>query len=175
MTVVSDAGPLMALAKIGALDVLFRIFPKILTPPAVHHELITEGLRLAAPDAFLIQDRYESGELIVVSPPDAPPSAPARLGAGEEESILLAIEMEAIWLLIDDFDARRAALSSFAAAGSKAQIKGTLGVIVAAREDGALTKEEASQLVEALRNRPDIWISANLCDHALALLDRQPI
>jgi hypothetical protein len=28
---------------------------------------------------------------------------------------------------------------------------------------------------EALRNRPDIWISANLCDHALALLDRQPI
>ena len=53
----------MALAKIGALDVLFRIFPKILTPPAVHYELIAEGLRLAAPDVALLQGRYESGEL----------------------------------------------------------------------------------------------------------------
>ncbi len=162
----------MALAKIGALDALFRIFPKILTPPAVHHELIIEGLRLAAPDAALLQDRYESGELAVVSPRDAPPPAPVRLGPGEGESILLAIEMKAIWLLIDDFDARRAALDSFAAAGSKAQIKGTLGVILAARQGGALTKEEAIQLVEALRNRPDIWISASLCDHALTLMDR---
>jgi predicted nucleic acid-binding protein len=165
----------MALAKIGALGVLFRTFPKILTPPAVHHELITEGLRLAAPDAALLQDRYKSGELAVVSPRDAPPPAPARLGPGEEESILLAIEMEAIWLLIDDLDARRAALHSFSAAQSKAQIKGTLGVILAARQAGSLTEEEAIQLVEALRNRPDIWISASLCDHALALLDRQPI
>jgi predicted nucleic acid-binding protein len=160
----------MALAKIGALDVLFRLFPKILTPPAVHHELITEGLRLAAPDAAFLQDRYESGELAVVSPRDAPPPAPA-LGPGEAQSILLAIEKEATWLLIDDLDARRAALNSFATAGSKAQIKGTLGVILAAG-GGALTKEEAIQLVEALRNRPDIWISSNLCDHALDLLDR---
>lgn len=96
----------MALAKIGALDVLFRLFPKILTPPAVHHELITEGLRLAAPDAAFL-----------------PPPAPA-LGPGEAQSILLAIEKEATWLLIDDLDARRAALNSFATAGSKAQIKG---------------------------------------------------
>jgi len=161
----------MALAKIGALDVLFRLFPKILTPPAVHHELITEGLRLAAPDAALLQDRYEAGELVVVAPRDASPPAPARLGPGEEESILLAIEIEAIWLLIDDLEARRAALSSFVAAGSKAQIKGTLGVILAAREGGALTTEVAIQLVEALRNRPDIWISADLCDRALALLE----
>lgn len=164
----------MALAKIGALDVLFRLFPKILTPPAVHHELITEGLRLAAPDAVLLQGRYESGELAVVSPRDALPPAPTLLGPGEEESIRLAIEKEAAWLLIDDLDARRAALTSLAAAGSKAQIKGTLGVILAAREGGALTQEEAIQLVEALRNRPDIWISSSLCDRALDLLDRQP-
>lgn len=175
MIVVSDAGPLMALAKIGALEVLFRLFPKILTPPAVHHELITEGLRLAAPDAVLLQGRYESGELAVVSPRASPPPAPALLGPGEEESIRLAIEKNATWLLIDDLDARRAALSSLAAAGSKAQIKGTLGVILAAREGGALTKEEAIQLVEAIRNRPDIWISSNLCDRALDLLERQQI
>lgn len=175
MIVVSDAGPLMALAKIGALDVLFHLFPKILTPPAVHHELITEGLRLAAPDAALLQERYESGELAVVSPRAAPLSVPAPLGPGEEQSILLAIEEEATWLLVDDLDARRAALNSLAAAGSKAQIKGTLGVILAAKEGGALTRGEAIQLVEALRNRPDIWISSGLCDRALDLLDRLPV
>lgn len=31
MKVVSDAGPLMALAKVGGLEVLFRLYPKILT------------------------------------------------------------------------------------------------------------------------------------------------
>ena len=163
----------MALAKVDTLDFLFRLFPKILTPPAVHHELITEGLRLGAPDVALLQSRYESGELAVMSPRDAPLPAPALLGPGEEQSILLAIEVEAIWLLVDDLDARQAALGSFAAAGSRTRIKGTLGVILAAREEEALTKEEAIQLVEALRNRPDIWISSNLYDHALRLLDRR--
>ena len=175
MTVVSDAGPLMAFAKIGALDALFRLFTKILTPPAVHHELITEGLRLGAPDVTLLQARYESGELAVMSPRDAPVPTPAALGLGEEQSIMLAIEVEAAWLLVDDLDARHAALNSFAVAGSKAQIKGTLGVVLAAREGGALAKEEAIQLVESLRNRPDIWISSNLYDRALDLLERQRI
>jgi hypothetical protein len=35
------------------------------------------------------------------------------LGRGEEESIRLAIERRADWLLIDDYDARQAALASF--------------------------------------------------------------
>ena len=46
MKVVSDAGPLMALAKIGGLDALFKLFSKIWTPPAVYEELITAGLHL---------------------------------------------------------------------------------------------------------------------------------
>lgn len=161
----------MALAKIGALDPLFRLFPRILTPPAVHHELITEGLRLGAPDAALLQDRYGSGELEIVAPPEARFSAPFRLGPGEEQSILLAAEVEAAWLLIDDLDARRAATASLAAAGLKTRLKGTLGVILAAREGGHLAKEEAAHLVESLRQRPDIWISTDLCTRVLALLE----
>ena len=161
----------MALAKIGALDPLFRLFPKILTPPAVHHELIPEGLRLGAPDAALLQDRYRSGELEIVAPPEARFSAPVHLGPGEEQSILLATEMEATWLLMDDLEARRAAVASLAAAGVKTRLKGTLGVIVSAREGGHLAKEEAVLFVESLRQRPDIWVSAELCARVLALLD----
>jgi hypothetical protein len=48
----------MALAKVGGLDALFRLFPKILTPPAVYEELITAGQRLGAPDAALLRACY---------------------------------------------------------------------------------------------------------------------
>ena len=41
MIIVADAGPLMALAKVNGLDVLFHLFPKILTPPAVYFEVAT--------------------------------------------------------------------------------------------------------------------------------------
>ncbi len=33
----------MALAKVGGLDALFRLFPKILTPPAVYQELTLQA------------------------------------------------------------------------------------------------------------------------------------
>jgi len=171
VTVVSDSGPLMALAKVGGLDVLFRLFPTIHTPPAVHAELITAGLRLGAPDVAALQERYRSRELLVTSPQEAPLPVVALLGPGEEQCILLAIERKASWVLIDDLAARHAAIASLHAAGSDTGLKGTLGVIVAARESEHLSKDRAVALIEALRLRKDIWISSDLCDRALLLLD----
>lgn len=170
MTVVSDAGPLMALAKVGGLDVLFRLYPKVLTPPAVFDELVAAGLRLGAPDAPLLAARYRTNEIVVVTPKVASLAVHASLGAGEVQSILLAVEQRADWLLIDDLDARRAAADSLAAAGSSTRLKGTLGVILEARKEAHLSHAEAVQLVEDIRQRPDIWISSSLCDHALVLL-----
>jgi predicted nucleic acid-binding protein len=43
--VVADAGPLMALAKVDALAVLFRLYPKVLTPPAVYEETVVAAYR----------------------------------------------------------------------------------------------------------------------------------
>lgn len=162
----------MALAKVGGLAALFRLFPKILTPPAVYQELITAGLRLGAPDAALLESRYRSQDLQTVSPAGATLPVPASLGAGEEQSILLAIEQQAAWLLVDDLDARQAALANLKAAGADTQLKGTLGVIVSAQEHGHLSMGQAFRLVRSLRERPDIWISASLCDRALDLMKR---
>jgi predicted nucleic acid-binding protein len=173
VTIVADAGPLMALAKVGGLDALFRLFPTILTPPAVYEELITAGLRLGAPDAALLLSRYQAGDLKVLSPVAVALPISGLLGAGEEQSILLAIEQRATWLLMDDLDARRGALASLAAAGSEAQLKGTLGVILAAYEQGHLAREQAAGLAESIRDRPDICISADLCNRVLGLLGRR--
>ena len=50
MIVVSDTGPLIALAKVDQLDVLLELFGEVCIPLAVHRELFTklgpESLRL---------------------------------------------------------------------------------------------------------------------------------
>ena len=172
MTVVSDSGPLLALAKVCGLEALFRLFPRVLTPPAVYEEVVTAGLRLGAPDAALLEASYRSKQLEIISPGPPALPVPALLGPGEEQSILLAIAQRASWLLIDDLDARRAAFVNLEAAGAVTRLKGTLGVIVAAWEGEHLSKAEAIALVETARNRPDIWLGSALCDRVLALLER---
>jgi uncharacterized protein len=168
--IVADAGPLMALAKVNGLEALFLLFPKVLTPPAVYSEVVTEGLRLGAPDAAILDLHYKSKALEVVALKE--PVLAARLGWGEEESIRLAIESRADWILIDDLDARRAAQSCFQSAGTDTQIKGTLGIILSAHQDAGLPREQAILLVDALSRRPDVWVSAALCRRVIEILNQ---
>jgi uncharacterized protein len=170
--VVSDAGPLMALAKTGGLGALFSLFPSIITSPAVYEEVVTAGLRLGAPDALLLRELYQAGSLEVQSPAGSSPPLPTSLGRGEEESILLAIERRATWLLADDLDARRAAVANFEAAGVETRVKGSLGIVLSAHQEGRISPEEAIGIVTALSRRPDIWISSKLCARVLMELAR---
>lgn len=172
MKIVSDAGPLMALAKVDSLATLFRLFPQILIPPAVHEETVVAGQRLGALDAALLEACCNDQKLVL-----APPTLPSlpvslRLGLGEDESIRLAIEQRADWLLIDDYEARQGALACFQAAGVTTQIKGTLGIIVSAHQEGHLSQSEAIDLVTVLSQRLDIWVSPDLCRRVIELLGR---
>ncbi len=172
MKIVSDAGPLMALAKVDGLAVLFRLFPRILIPPAVYEETVIAGQRLGAPDATLLEAFCNEENLVLAAPSLTPLPVPLKLGPGEEESIRLAMGEHADWLLIDDQDARQGALTCFKAAGVTTQIKGTLGVIVSAHQEDHISQSEAIDLVNALSQRPDIWISPDLCRRAIELLAR---
>jgi predicted nucleic acid-binding protein len=107
---------------------------------------------------------------VAISPVGLLLPVPALLGAGEQQSILLAIEQRAVWLLVDDLDARRAASTNLEAAKVETRLKGTLGVIVSACEHGHLAKEAAVGLVDSIRLRKDIWISNQLCDRAVQIL-----
>jgi predicted nucleic acid-binding protein len=170
--VVSDAGPLMALAKIDGLNALFRLFPRILIPPAVHEETVVAGQRLGAPDAALLDACCKERKLDLAVPNLPLLFVEQRLGRGEEESIRLAIEQRADWLLIDDYDARQAAEASFRAAGVATGIKGTLGVIVSAHQEGYLSQGEAIDRVNALNQRLDVWVSQDLCRRVIEILGR---
>jgi predicted nucleic acid-binding protein len=168
--VVADAGPLIALAKIEGLGVLFDLYPQLLITPAVHQEVITAGLALNAPDAKPLQDEYQTGRIEMRAPTLAELPIAAQLGAGEAESIRLAIELHADWLLADDLDARRAAEQSFEAAKLSTMVQGTLGIVAASCRAGHLAHEKAIELIQAIKGRPDIWISAELCDRVVAAL-----
>ena len=129
MIVVADAGRLIALAKIGGLDLLFRLVPKILIPPAVYREAIATSGGRRPPDALALQACWQGGKLETAPPADLPLPVAARLGRGETEAILLAIERRAKWVLMDDLAARHAAAHNFRAAQVPTVVKGTLGVL----------------------------------------------
>ncbi|HYG64183.1 MAG TPA: DUF3368 domain-containing protein [Thermoanaerobaculia bacterium] len=170
MIVVADAGPLLALAKTDGLGVLFRLYPKIYSPPAVYEEVVTAGHRLSAPDAAIVEECFRSGHLELSEPTRASLPVSRELGRGEEEGIRLALQKGADWLLMDDLDARRAAEACFRAAGAGTRVQGTLGVIVSAYQQNHLGRLEAIEIVERLNQRLDVWISPALCRRVIDLL-----
>ena len=62
MKVVSNAGPLIALGKLGQLGLLLTLYGTILIPREVYNEVVVNGLRLGADDApavgFLVRQGY---------------------------------------------------------------------------------------------------------------------
>lgn len=170
MIAVVDAGPLLALAKVNALNLLTRLYQQVVASPAVFTETVTAGLAQAVPDAALLNDAFTGRRLQVRAPQLSALPIPSLLHRGEDESIRLAIELRADWLIVDDLAARRAALANFASADVPTAVKGTLGVLVSCYQQQHLSRQQAIDLVNTLKARPDVWISDELCDQAIHTL-----
>jgi len=97
--VVADASVLIALAQIGQLSLLQRLFGEIVIPPAVAHEV--------SPSLPQIPGWIETRA--VQRPLDARVIA-ARLDPGETEAIALALQAKVERVILDDLPARRLAM-----------------------------------------------------------------
>lgn len=130
MIVVSDATPLIALAKIGQLHLLQELFGDILIPQMVYDEVVTNAA--GRPGSAEIQQAEWIG---VRSPADKNRVAYLRadLDAGEAEALVLADEMDAGWILLDETKAR------LAAEFLGLDYIGTIGVLLLAKRKGKLT------------------------------------
>jgi len=136
--IVADAGPLIALARTGHLDVLSGLFHEVLIPEAIREELklssdrpgAKELRRVVAPGGWIKVRKVRSEEL-----------RSQALGAGEKEAILLATREKSI-LLIDDHKGREIAK----AAGVR--VIGTGRLLIEAKQRGLL--ERISPVLEAL-------------------------
>jgi predicted nucleic acid-binding protein len=128
MLVIADTTPLRYLVVLGQVDILPTLFGQVLIPPAVavelQHPKAPAAVRawIASPPPWL--DTRPSSLL-----PDA---ALLRLDPGEREAILLAQELRADLVLVDDQDARAEATRRALTA------MGTLRVFELAAERGLI-------------------------------------
>lgn len=133
MKVVANSTPLIALSKIGQLNLLRDYFKQILIPKEVFDEVVTRG-----GDLFGAKEVKEANwiKILEVKNEVALLSLTTYLGRGEAEAIVLAKEMEAALLIADDRDTRDIAISM----GLK--ITGTIGILMLAEKDGKLDLKE---------------------------------
>ena len=126
LLVVADASPIFYLLSIDHIDVLPRLFGKVLVPDAVHKELCHP----AAPT--VVREWVARLPLWVEVTPvkTLDDAAFLPLGAGERAAIALALAMNADLILIDDRKGAEVALNK------GFEVAGTLGVLALAAQRG---------------------------------------
>lgn len=139
MIIVSDTTPLSELAKVGKLNLLHDIYGKIIIPQEVYHE-VTTGTHPAV-NLVQLADWIEI-QTISSSEKVSTLKTITNLGWGECAAMILAEELEADQLLIDDLEARRVALSR------NLKITGTLGILLVAKQLGLITSVQ--EVLDAL-------------------------
>jgi uncharacterized protein len=165
VTVVSDSSPLVILTKLGCFDLLNRLFPHLYISAEVHDEVVIAGAGLPEHRRFRKQNGFEVKALQNAA---GLYSAQRKygLGPGEMSSILLAKELGANPVLLDDYRARKLAKAK----GLK--ILGTVGLLEAfyLRRDLTDLRSAFQQLLTH-----NVYIDQRLLDRRLRALELPPL
>lgn len=129
---VINAGPLVALALLERLDLLPALFTTFWIPRQVFHEVAIAGL--GKPGASSIEPLREH----VRTSPEPDPLLVVEHDRGEAEVITLARQLSPCLAVIDERKGRRIASEVY---GLK--VKGTAGLLVAAKRRGLLSEVRA--------------------------------
>jgi len=139
LTIVSNAGPLISLSSINKLDLLKSLFGKIIIPTAVFHEVVVNGGgrpgSLEVGNAKWIRNKK-------IEIPRVSGLLLGRLDPGETETIFLALEMNADYVLLDEQLARQKAFRI------GISVIGTLGILLMAKKSGYI--DSISPLLDEL-------------------------
>jgi uncharacterized protein len=157
MTIASNTGPLIALAKADQLILLRTFYGDVLIPPGVHRELLAKtGIEADRLDQSL------STFVKVAERPQVPPEVELTtrmLDPGEREAIALA-HNSSLPIIMDDRLGREAARRLGLA------VTGTAGVVVQAKQENLITS--VRELLEQIRDR-GYWLSDELIEAAAKL------
>jgi len=156
MRIVANSSPLIALAKIEKMDLLRY---DIVIPKAVFDEI-------TKPKKEYGKELHEWGKdrVVKVGNKRAIEYLEIILGRGETEAIVLAEEINAEAVLIDDLKARKIANLR----GLK--VIGTIGILLDAKEKGLI--REVKPLLDELAKKK-IRISKQLYNHAMELTNEE--
>lgn len=122
MKVAADSGPLISLASISLLDLLRSLFHSIHIPQAVYQEVVVAGKGRVGSEEVAgaaVKNKRDVGKFMMDD----------GLDRGESEALVLAKEMNAGLLIVDDRVARDCA------ARQNIPIIGTAGILLLAKEN----------------------------------------
>ena len=119
MIIVADTSPINYLVLIKEIEVLPRLYGKIVIPEAVREELLCPE----ASEIVRIWTTQAPAWIETRTPASIADSSLARLDAGERDAIMLAAELNAEQLIVDDREGRRIAQER------GIPVIGTLGVL----------------------------------------------
>lgn len=173
MAVSSDTGPLIWLGKCRILELLNKLFSKVVISETVYEEAVLRGIEKGFEDARLIANALEEGWIGVYKASkqfaDKVEAAESKLnielGRGERETIALALERRISILLTDDEDAYHVAKSL------GINPKGTLYVLLESVKKGHINKEQAKQHMGQMIEE-GFWLSPTIVNNFHKTLDK---
>lgn len=148
MLVVSDTSPISALLQIGRAGLLRDLYGAVCIPQAVSAEL--SRFHSSLPSFIEVREVADRARVDSLMPP---------LDVGEAEAIVLAIEVHADRLLIDERRGR------VIAAQAGLPIIGLLGVLLLAKERGLLTT--IRDVLNDLQSNASFYVADALVKRAL--------
>lgn len=129
MIVISDTSPITSLAAIGKLDLLQKVYDRIIIPQGVYNEMANLADEVPGTKEVKTLDWIETktvSNLALVE------QLKTKLDQGESEAIALAIELKADLLIIDENPGRNVAKML------NLNLIGILGILLIAKQRGFL-------------------------------------
>jgi hypothetical protein len=160
VNIVTDACPVIFLAKLNRLTLLAALFPgAVLVPEAVRLELERESI--PQPERERLRKFLAGCHVVDVRSPQFPSGA---LSLADRCVLTLAKRHARSVILTDDALVRRVAVAEGLA------VTGTLGLLIRARRAGQITRTAARQALDDLVSRHRFHISVELYQEALRQL-----
>ncbi len=146
--IVSNTTPIISLLKLNRLELLQRLYKQIYIPSAVYNEIeagkakgyYKDLSRIDWIKITKIQDKQAVKYFL-------------DLDAGEAEAIVLATELNADLIILDE------KLGRFHAKHADLKVTGTIGILIKAKSEGLI--EKIKPLITELTDK-EVWISEKL-------------
>ena len=160
MIVVSDTSPINNLAAINQLHLLQQLYGTVLIPEAVYQELTDPDFPVAG--AKEVQT-FTWIQIRAIEDRTMLKALSSELDPGEAEAIVLALEMKAEQVLIDERRGR------MIAARLNLHYTGILGVLVEAKSQGFIST--VKPLLDDIINKAGFWVTEPLYKSVLRLVN----
>jgi predicted nucleic acid-binding protein len=142
MKIVFNTSPLIFLTRLELLEIFLSQTEEYFTPQAVFDEIQAkeDEVSLSLKTIFANQKiEIKPIQMNVLAN-----SLSQRLGRSESEAMTLALELNANYIILDDFAARREA------SRLGLQVKGTLAIVKKLQQDGQITIENLEELYQRI-------------------------